>query len=77
VAEGRNHLIKRMFSAIGSTVLKLKRVEFGPIQLGKLPIGQFRYLTPEEMEKLKRISSEFKENIKKTWTTNESPRTPN
>jgi len=59
VTEGRNRLVKRMFSAIGHTVLKLKRVEYGPIQLGDLPFGQFRYLTPGEMERLNRISSEF------------------
>ena len=57
VTEGRNHLVKRMFSAIGHTVLKLKRIEYGPIQLGDLPFGQFRYLTPEEVEKLKVQSS--------------------
>jgi pseudouridine synthase len=60
VTEGRNHLVKRMFSTIDHPVLKLKRIEYGPIQLGNLPFGQFRYLTPEEMEKLKRISSEFR-----------------
>lgn len=58
VKEGRNHLVKRMFSAIGHTVLKLKRIEYGPIQLGGLGFGQFRYLTPAEMEKVKQISSE-------------------
>jgi pseudouridine synthase len=58
VTEGRNRLVKRMFSAIGHPVLKLKRIEYGPIQLGDLPFGQFRYLTSEEMEKLKQISSE-------------------
>jgi 23S rRNA pseudouridine2605 synthase len=55
VTEGRNRLVKRMFSAIGHPVLKLKRVEFGPIQLGNLPIGQFRYLTPAEVEDLKKL----------------------
>ena len=55
VTEGRNRLVKRMFSAIGHTVLKLKRVEFGPVRLGDLPIGQFRYLTQEEMESLKKL----------------------
>jgi 23S rRNA pseudouridine2605 synthase len=53
VTEGRNRLVKRIFSAIGYSVLKLKRVGFGPIQLGNLPIGQFRYLTPEEITELK------------------------
>jgi 16S rRNA U516 pseudouridylate synthase RsuA-like enzyme len=55
VTEGRNRLVKRMFSAIGHSVLKLKRVQFGPIQLGNLPFGQYRYLTPEEMERLKKL----------------------
>jgi 23S rRNA pseudouridine2605 synthase len=59
VTEGRNRLVKRMFSAIGHRVLKLKRIEYGPIQLGNLPFGQFRSLTPGEMEKLKRLSLEF------------------
>ena len=58
VMEGRNRLVKRMFSAIGHIVLKLKRIEYGPIRLGDLPFGQFRHLTPEEMEKIKQISSE-------------------
>ena len=58
VTEGRNRLVKRMFSAIGHTVLKLKRIRFGPIRLGNLPVGQCRPLTDEEVEKLKQISSE-------------------
>jgi pseudouridine synthase len=61
VTEGRNRLVKRMFSAIGHTVLKLKRIEYGPIQLGDLSFGQFRYLTPEEVEKLKAQSSRLRQ----------------
>ena len=60
VTEGRNRLVKRMFSAIGYPVLKLKRVGFGPIQLGDLRIGQYRYLTAEETTKLRQISSELR-----------------
>ena len=59
VTEGRNRLVKRMFAAIGHPVLKLKRVEFGPIQLGDLSTGQFRYLTPEEVEDLKKQDRSF------------------
>jgi 23S rRNA pseudouridine2605 synthase len=59
VTEGRNRLVKRMFSAVGHPVLKLKRVEYGPIQLGDLPFGEFRYLTPEETESLRVLSPEF------------------
>ena len=52
VTEGRNHLVKRMFSAIGHSVLKLKRVQFGPIRLGTTPAGEYRHLTEEEIKKL-------------------------
>jgi hypothetical protein len=45
-----------MLSAIGHPVLKLKRIEYGPIRLGDLPFGQFRHLTLEEVEKLKNMS---------------------
>ncbi len=55
VTEGRNHLVKRMFSAIGHPVLKLKRVGFGPIRLGNLSSGHFRYLTPDEIIKIKKF----------------------
>jgi len=55
VTEGRNHLVKRMLAAIGHPVLKLKRVGFGPLRLGNLPVGQYRALTEEEMEELKRL----------------------
>ena len=60
VTEGRNHLVKRMFSAVGHTVLKLKRIEYGPIPLGDLPFGRSRYLTDREVEKLGQISSEHR-----------------
>jgi 23S rRNA pseudouridine2605 synthase len=52
-----------MFEAIGHSVLKLKRVQFGPIQLGDLPFGQFRYLTPVEITKLKKLMADGKQRI--------------
>ncbi len=55
VREGRNRLVKRMFSAVGHSVLKLKRVAFGPIRLGDLPSGHFRRLTSEEQKKIKEL----------------------
>jgi pseudouridine synthase len=58
VSEGRNHLVKRILSAIGHPIRRLKRVGYGPIRLGDLPTGQFRSLTDEEMERLKKAISE-------------------
>lgn len=52
VTEGRYHLIKRIFSAIGNRVLSLKRVAFGPITVDDLREGEIRELTRKEIEEL-------------------------
>jgi len=52
--EGRNQQIRTMFKHFGFLVEKLKRVRIGPLELGPLKPGQFRSLTIEEVEKLKR-----------------------
>jgi len=54
LVEGRNQQIRLMFKHFGRLVEKLKRVRIGPIELGPLKPGQFRYLTGEELDKLKR-----------------------
>ena len=63
LTEGRNNQIRLMFKHLGKLVEKLKRVRIGPLELGPLKPGAFRYLTDEEIEKLKRAikrSSESK-----------------
>jgi 16S rRNA U516 pseudouridylate synthase RsuA-like enzyme len=52
--EGRNNQIRLMFKHFGKLVEKLKRVRIGPLELGPLKPGEFRYLTSDEVEKLKR-----------------------
>jgi len=52
--EGRNNQIRLMFKHFGKLVEKLKRVRIGPIELGPLKPGKFRYLSEEEVQKLKR-----------------------
>jgi 23S rRNA pseudouridine2604 synthase len=46
--EGRKRQIRRMCELVGLKVLGLKRIRIGSITLGKLPIGEWRYLRPEE-----------------------------
>ena len=46
--EGRNRQIRKMCEAVGLKVLQLKRVRIGAINLGKLPIGKWRYLQENE-----------------------------
>ena len=53
ICEGRYHQIKRMFHAIGSKVLYLKRISIGDLLLDEtLPLGGYRPLTKEERELL-------------------------
>jgi 23S rRNA pseudouridine2604 synthase len=46
--EGRKRQIRRMCEQVGLEVLGLKRVRIGSVVLGKLPLGQWRYLRPDE-----------------------------
>lgn len=46
--EGRYHQVKRMFAQRGNRVLYLKRLALGPLELGDLPVGAARALSPEE-----------------------------
>jgi 23S rRNA pseudouridine2605 synthase len=52
--EGRNQQIRLMFKHFGYLVEKLRRVRIGPIEIGPCRPGQFRYLSNEEVQKLKR-----------------------
>jgi 23S rRNA pseudouridine2604 synthase len=46
--EGRKRQIRRMCEAVGLEVAGLKRVRSGSVPLGKLPVGQWRYLRRDE-----------------------------
>jgi 23S rRNA pseudouridine2605 synthase len=50
--EGRNRQVRRMAEAIGNRVESLRRVRFGPIELGKLPEGRSRRLADDEIAAL-------------------------
>lgn len=52
IHEGRNRQVRKMVEAIGHQVIHLKRVGFGPVILGDLPVGRWRPLTEEELRKL-------------------------
>jgi 23S rRNA pseudouridine2604 synthase len=46
--EGRKRQIRRMCELVGLTVTGLKRVRSGKVPLGRLPVGQWRYLRRDE-----------------------------
>ena len=54
--EGRNRQVRRMAEAVGNRVEALRRVRFGPIELGGLGEGEARRLTEEEAELLRELS---------------------
>ena len=53
IQEGKFHQVKRMFHAVGMEVIYLKRLSMGSLILDPdLPVGSYRKLTAEEVEKL-------------------------
>lgn len=55
--EGRKNQIREMFKHFGRLVEKLKRVKIGFLELGALKPGEFRYLTPEEVERFRKAAA--------------------
>lgn len=56
IHEGKNRQIRRMCSAVGLPVRELRRVQMGPIGLGRLKPGQWRDLTHSEVRQLKKAA---------------------
>ncbi|MDR2505634.1 MAG: rRNA pseudouridine synthase [Oscillospiraceae bacterium] len=52
ISEGRNRQIRRMAEAVGHKVMKLRRVQFGSVNLGSLKRGEWRELSRAEIENL-------------------------
>lgn len=46
--EGKKRQIRRMCEMVGLHVVGLKRIRIGSVTLGKLPVGQWRYLRTDE-----------------------------
>lgn len=49
IHEGRNRIVRRLLAQVGHPVLRLTRTRFGPVSLGRLPVGELRELTTEEL----------------------------
>ena len=52
IHEGRNRQVRRMCELAGMKVTRLVRLSEGPLSLGDLPLGKWRYLTQEEVNAL-------------------------
>jgi len=53
IHEGRNRQVRRMCEAAGMTVTRVERIQEGDLSLGDLPLGKWRYLTPDEVAEMK------------------------
>lgn len=54
IYEGKKRQVRRMFDRVNHSVIKLIRTRINGLSLGNLEPGRFRYLTPDEVEKLKK-----------------------
>jgi 23S rRNA pseudouridine2605 synthase len=52
LSEGKNREVRRLFEALGVAVIRLVRIQIGPIKLGELPPGKWRTLTETEIKSL-------------------------
>lgn len=52
IHEGRNRQIKRMFEAVGCHVMQLKRTRLGRLKLDGIRVGDWRYLSKDEIKLL-------------------------
>jgi 23S rRNA pseudouridine2605 synthase len=54
--EGRKREVRRLLEAVGHPVLYLKRVRFGPLELGSLQRGRWRDLEEREVRELEKAA---------------------
>lgn len=55
LTEGKNREIRRLLAKVGHKVQRLERIAFGPLKLGRLPLGRCRPLTHSELKELRRL----------------------
>ena len=55
IVEGRNHIVKKMFEAVGHPVNKLTRERLAFLDVKGLQSGEYRYLTNDEVKQLMRL----------------------
>ena len=74
IREGRKHQVKRMLESVGHPVLKLLRTRMGPLSLGDLESGEFRFLTDREANVLRQLVEERVASVDESSETGPSRR---
>jgi len=52
IHEGRNRIVRRLLEHVGHPVTRLTRTQIGPVQLGRLEVGEMRELSLDELGEL-------------------------
>ena len=58
IHSGKNRIVRRIFESLGYRVIKLDRVQFAGLTKKNLRRGDWRYLTEEEVDRLRMGSYE-------------------
>jgi 23S rRNA pseudouridine2605 synthase len=58
LGEGRHRHIRRMLAALQIHIVTLKRIAIGPLHVGRLKQGEWRFLTPKELKALQQAVKE-------------------
>ena len=76
IREGRKHQVKRMLESVGHPVIKLTRVKMGPLSLGSLASGEFRFLTDREANALRELVEQRVASVAKGEEPTARPKRP-
>lgn len=63
IHEGKNRQLRRMFDSLNYQVSELERIEFAGLRLQSLKPGEWRFLTPKELQKLRTMVESGKHKI--------------
>jgi 23S rRNA pseudouridine2605 synthase len=69
----RRDLLRQVLFAEGHPVEKIKRVRFGPLDLGSLSEGHYRELRPDEVARLKRSIERATDGARRAWEKQMAP----
>ena len=58
MTEGRKREVRRLMNAVGYPVVILRRVRFGPVELGHLPPGEWEALSTHDVSALEKCAEE-------------------
>ncbi|MFL5733297.1 MAG: pseudouridine synthase [Chloroflexia bacterium] len=65
IHEGHKRQVRLMVAAVGHPVIELQRVRYGPLVLGNLEPGRWRYLAKHEVHALQKATGLRRENAKR------------